>query len=93
MLTKVTDAKATEAELDKLVTADFSNNPALVPCTMKYAAEGTDMTVRLACVRAVGRCKVNSKAVLDGLEKLITDRSVELRVEAALIQNDLKNMK
>ena len=93
LLTKNADFKSMEAELDKVTASDCNTNPALVPCVLKYALEGSEMNVRMACVRLFARCKTNTPAVQAGLEKLVSDRSVELRVEAAIAQSDLKAAK
>jgi HEAT repeat protein len=49
--------------------------------------------VRTACVRALARGKASNPLVLAGLEQLVGDRSVDVRVEAAVALSELKSGK
>lgn len=85
------DAKAVTVAVDTLGTADVSINGPVPFALLRAAEQNADTTARSACVRALARCKASSPAVVAGLERLTSDRNVEVRVEAAVALNELKS--
>ena len=75
---------------DALTPADVSVNGPVPSALLKTAEDHKDPAARAACVRALARCKARTPSVLAGLERLVSDRNVDVRVEAAVALNDLK---
>jgi hypothetical protein len=82
------DAKAVLLAVESLDGADVSPAGPLATALLKLAESPVaDPAVRTACLRALGRCGVRTPAVLAGLGRLIGDRNVDVRVEAAVALN------
>ena len=75
---------------DALAPADVSVNGPVPTALLRAAEANTDPAARSACVRALARCKARTPGVVAGLERLVNDRNVDVRVEAAVALSDLK---
>jgi len=93
MLANPSEPRKVEMMLEELSAQEIAATPALTAALLKTAEEGTDQGLRAACIRTLVRAKMATPAVLAGLQKLVDDRSIEVRVEAAVGLNDLKNTK
>jgi HEAT repeat protein len=92
LLNTKADPQITEAAVHAL-TADEIVAPATCTTLLKAAQTHTDVGVRTACIRALARGKAYNPLVLTGLEQLVDDRSVNVRVEAAVALSELKSGK
>jgi hypothetical protein len=92
LLNTKADPQITEAAV-RALTADEIVAPATCTTLLKAAQTHTDVGVRTACIRALARGKAYNPLVLTGLEQLVDDRSVNVRVEAAVALSELKSGK
>ncbi len=90
LMTALDANSGVEAAADVLTPADVSVNGPVLSALLKTAEDHKVPAVRSACVRALARCKARTPSVLAGLERLVNDRNVDVRVEAAVALNDLK---
>ena len=90
MLAHPTDPRQLETAIDAYTAQEIAATPALAPALLKTAQENADSGLRCACVRALVRGKIATPAVLAGLDKLVSDRAIDVRVEAAVGLNELK---
>lgn len=89
LLAKPVAGTSLEPELDGLTAADLASSPALTTSLVKTAEMGTEPGVRTACVRALARGPATPE-VLAGLERLVADRAVGVRVEAMVVLRQFK---
>ena len=84
------DAKGIATAVELLGPIDVSVNGPVPTALVKTAEDHADPDARTACVRALARCKARTPGVVAGLERLVSDRNVDVRVEAAVALNELK---
>ena len=83
----------TESSVEKLTAAEIAGNAGLASRLVKFSETGTDHGMRAACVRAIARGKVTTPEAMAALERLVNDRTIDVRVEAAVALDELKKAK
>jgi hypothetical protein len=67
---------------DQLARLDWHQQQEIVPCLVECASKDPAGTVRAACVRSLGRMKVNTLPVVTALQGMQRDLDLRVRQEA-----------